>query len=206
MRFLFLIIAFGFFSCLGKDEGRKEIRPTRSIVICIQPLGKMGRDDIDYLSEELPRWYHAKVLLSPYEPLPSSAWYPQRSRYSADSLLVFLKGKNKDINTFVLGVTDKDISTGKGANPSWGIMGLGFQPGNACVVSLYRLRKNSRGGPGLKERLLKVVLHELGHNFGLPHCTDQHCIMADAEGRDKLNEEKDLCRKCRAYLSEKGYL
>ena len=206
MNYWIFTIVFSFFSCVNKQEGGREVKINRTTFICIQPLDNIGRDYINYLSEALPRWFHAKVLVFPNEPMPSSSWYPIRKRYVADSLLLFLKTKSNDSNTFVLGVTAKDISTMKGTNPSWGIMGLGFQPGNACVISLFRIQKNSAGNSQLEQRLLKLAIHELGHNFGLPHCKNRSCMMADSEGKDCLNREKDLCKKCRAYLSQKGYL
>jgi archaemetzincin len=43
----------------------------------------------------------------------------------------------------VLGITDKDISSTKGVHADWGVMGLGFCPGSACVISSFRV-KNKR--------------------------------------------------------------
>lgn len=95
----------------------------------------------------------------------------------------------------VVGLTQKDISTG---NPDWGIFGLGYQPGNACIISVYRLRGSSY--QQYEERFIKVLLHELGHNSGLPHCSyNEECLMNDAKGTmatvDK--EKKWLCDNCR---------
>ncbi len=66
-----------------------------------------------------------------------------------------------------------------------GIMGFGYLPGNACVISNYRLGKYPQTQIQLNEKLLKVALHELGHNFGLPHCPDEQCIMIEAKEKDK---------------------
>ena len=79
-------------------------------------------------------------------------------------------------------------------------MGLGYKPGKACVVSTYRLRKTATSQKHFQQRLFKVVVHEMGHNFGLHHCPDETCIMVDAEGQMKLDQEKDLCNSCKQKL------
>jgi archaemetzincin len=51
--------------------------------------------------------------------------------------------------------------------------------------------------------LAYVVLHELGHNYGLEHCTTPHCMMKDAQGKGANieNEPKQFCKKCRKILN-----
>lgn len=85
---------------------------------------------------------------------------------------------------------------------NYGVMGLGFMPGNACVISSFRLgdKKN------LHERLYKVAIHELGHNNGLPHCKEDSCYMMDAEGKMKLDNEHFFCNQCRCFLVQKSFL
>jgi len=100
----------------------------------------------------------------------------------------------------LLGLTSKDISTTKGNTKDFGIMGLGFCPGTACVVSTYRLRGKNR-----MEKFRKVTLHELAHTEGLSHCPDPHCYMRDAKGKDYLDEEIDFCEGCKKKLLEKGW-
>lgn len=96
-----------------------------------------------------------------------------------------------------IGITMQDISTTKGNNPDYGVMGLGFQPGKACIASNFRLRD--------KKNFFKVALHELGHTTGLPHCPEKTCFMRDAEGGDPTGEESGFCTKCKNYLIKKGW-
>jgi archaemetzincin len=83
----------------------------------------------------------------------------------------------------------------------WGVMGLGLQPGNACVISSFRLSKTD-----LRNQLFKVAIHELGHTQGLPHCRNLSCFMRDAEGKNPIDQETDFCPKCKAILKKKGWV
>ena len=78
-----------------------------------------------------------------------------------------------------------------------GVDGVDLQPGNAGVASDFRLRN--------KNNFFKVVIHELGHTAGLPHCPEKICFMRDAEGGDPTGEEKEFCEKCKGYLKSKGW-
>jgi len=80
------------------------------------------------------------------------------------------------------------------------VMGLGFMPGNACVVSSFRLSKKKRA-----EQFYKVVLHELGHTQGLPHCAVKTCFMRDAEGKNPTDEETGFCNSCRKHLEDENW-
>ena len=147
-------------------------------------------------------FYKCNAIIIPVSNLPTNAFYTPRQRYKADSLLVFQKQLAKDGIRSVIGFTAKDIST---ATPDWGVFGLGYCPGKACVISTYRLKKASVTTVQLKERLIKVVLHELGHNLGLPHCTfNKECLLTDAGGTIKQvdRERKWLCSKCTQILHQ----
>ena len=155
------------------------------------------------LKKETEDFYKCEVVLLKTVTLPSFAYYAPRNRYKADSLLVYEQGMIPANINAVAGLTNKDISTSKGMIPDWGVFGLGMCPGKACVISTYRLNRTSKTITQLKERLVKVVLHEIGHNLGLPHCSnDPLCLMTDAGGTIKQvdNEKKWLCRSCRNKL------
>ena len=75
-------------------------------------------------------------------------------------------------------------------------MGLGYRPGNSCVVSTFRLKTTNK--LLFYKRLEKVVLHELGHNLGLPHCENPKCVMTNAAEKISTvdNANALLCDAC----------
>ncbi|TAD82935.1 MAG: hypothetical protein EAY75_15635 [Bacteroidetes bacterium] len=174
-----------------------KVKPT----VLLQPFNETDAAAISFLQKHLADSLHVEVKILPAKLLPANSWYAARKRYWADSILQMLK-KMAPPNAKVLGVTGCDIATRNARHTNWGVMGLGFLPGNAAVVSTYRLHRDGLTVAQLQQRLLKVALHELGHNFGLPHCANAHCLMADAEGKDKLNELDAFCQSCRAKLPQ----
>ncbi len=98
----------------------------------------------------------------------------------------------------MLAITRTDISTTKGGHADWGVIGLGYSPGNACIVSSFRLSKKNT-----TDQWIKICLHELGHTRGLPHCKVTNCYMRDAEGHNVANELTEFCGDCAAKLTGK---
>ena len=183
--FLFLALA----SCLFNRS--EKLIPHSKIII--QPFTGASNTEVLNLAEMI-RPLYPDVVINPPVNLPGFAFYPARNRYKADSLLKFLStfAGNGDV---VVGITGKDISTSSGTIADWGVMGLGSCPGNSCVASTFRLN-NSK----ISSQLFKVVVHELGHTFGLPHCPNPDCYMRDAKGGNPTDEEKDFCPSCKKYL------
>jgi archaemetzincin len=79
-------------------------------------------------------------------------------------------------------------------------MGLGYRPGNSCIISTFRVTKEK-----LEEQTYKLALHEFGHTQGLPHCLGKTCLMRDAEGKNHLDKLKGYCEFCKNYLKDKGF-
>lgn len=127
--------------------------------------------------------------------MPKSAYYAPRNRYRADSILHYLSSA-ADKGETIIAITQSDISITKGEHKDWGVIGLGQCPGNACVVSTFRLSKHNT-----EEQLYKICLHELGHTRGLPHCPEKYCYMRDAEGHNVSDELKRFCDKCASKLA-----
>jgi archaemetzincin len=96
-------------------------------------------------------------------------------------------------------ITEKDICCKKDKkHPEWGVFGLGLRPGKTCIISTFRMRKDV-SKHRLLTRLEKVSLHEIGHNLGLDHCTNNEvCMMNDAKGTiSQVDKEKVwFCDKC----------
>lgn len=180
--------------------------------IALVPLGTFPLHFQEHIQSELEEHYGSKVYLMAQQDLPKWAFINVKSpRYRADSLLLYLKALKPDSIDHVLGLTQVDISTtkrdhlGRVKRPEsryrdWGVFGLGYKPGPAAVVSTFRLHRQPQ--ELLEERLLKICIHEAGHNFGLAHCPDKECIMTDAAERLSTIDgvAMELCENCRQEL------
>ena len=184
---------------LDKSVGKKivHVPSNKGNMICdtldIQPFDNISESQISYVFKHLCK-IHPHVNLLKAIPLPKRAYYAPRHRYRADTLIAYLRDRTKTGHVTV-GLTNKDISTENGIYKDWGVMGLGFQPGKSCVVSTFRLSKNN-----LNDQYFKVVIHELGHTQGLPHCPDLKCYMRDAKGKNNTESETGFCEKCKVIL------
>lgn len=174
-------------------------KPAETIVQ-LQPMEGVPADLISMLKDSLPRYYPISIQTAGPVALPVNAYYKPRDRYKADSILGYLQKMRAGNIRIVAAVTGRDISARKGAIDDYGLMGYSYSPGYVCVVSTFRLSKGNPSKQLFQQRLLKTVVHELGHNFGLPHCPNKHCIMADAEGRMSQDKETQLCDECRRKL------
>lgn len=75
---------------------------------------------------------------------------------------------------------------------------------NGCtgIASIYRLRNEQYGMKKddnlLFNRFKKVVIHELGHSFGLLHCHVPTCVMRSSTYVEDIDQKSHkLCNKCR---------
>jgi archaemetzincin len=201
MQKLFQTICFVFIflctSCSGNVSFKKQ--KSVSLTIDIQPFSDIAIEDAQYVFKEIGKVYPNTVLKKSIV-LPQSAFYSLRNRYRADSLINFLN-RNTTENHVTIGLTNKDISATKDSIADWGVMGLGFCPGKACIASTFRLSKHEK-----MMQFFKVAIHELGDTQGLPHCAINSCYMRDAEGHNPTNEEKNFCIDCKKRLENKGWI
>jgi len=85
------------------------------------------------------------------------------------------------------------------------IFGQAQYNGSTGIASVYRLRNEQYGMQGdeklLYERFRKVVIHELGHAFGLIHCHVPICVMRPGTYVEDIDQKKhQFCKKCSAAL------
>ena len=168
-----------------RTPAQPEAPQTRAVVY-LAPLGPFDPALIDAIEAGLEAELQVEVRRLDPHALPKSAWYPPRRRYRADRLLDVLPTLIPDepTSTRILGLTQKDISTTKGRFEDWGVFGLGNMPGQAAVISSFRLKRKAKDAAHLRHRVVTTAIHEVGHTLGLAHCTehDAKCPMQDAEG------------------------
>jgi archaemetzincin len=182
-------------------------RPERTFgrgTVVLVPLGSFPKDLAGAVATGLHEEFRVEVEHHDPVLLPPTAYYPPRKRYRAEKLLGFLGGlvDPRRADTRVLGLTEVDISTTKGKYEDWGIFGLGELPGRAAVISSKRLRRRARDADHVRFRVVTTAIHEIGHTFGLPHCTEPRCVMQDAHGSIENTDASTghLGPGCRAKL------
>ena len=172
--------------------------PESFVHIDLQPLGDFTQKEANQLKEDLEKHlvsiYLSEIEVLPKKDIPASCLYKPRNRYWAGKILGFLKQQNQGSDFVTIGLTHRDISTSIHGNYNYGIMGLSFRPGDACVVSTFRLKR--------KDDLWKVTIHEFLHSRGLPHCkkNDPKCLMQDAHGKNTFYMKHGLCEDCKNSL------
>lgn len=195
-----IVFCFTLFSLIFSCEKSKlsDLKSEEEITILIQPFEDVKPKQLEEISENIRKIYPKIKILEPID-FPKNAFYQPRNRYRADSIIKYLRTKTPN-NCVTLALTNKDISVTKGKVADFGVMGLGYRPGNACVASSFRLNTINKN-----EQFYKIAIHELGHTQGLKHCPDKTCFMRDAEGKNPTNEEKDFCQNCKKVLRSKHW-
>jgi archaemetzincin len=174
-------------------------------IIAFQPLGEFNGQEIDSVVIKISRFFNKKVIiLQPIE-IPETFLSPIVGQYSADSIIHLLSRLQNDTIIEIVGLTHYPIFTIKNSKAGTyfdqKIFGLGYQPGNSCVVSDFKF-----GTPIITQltyRLKNVIIHEIGHNIGLPHCTDEKCVMSESNGSSLMLDINggEYCAKCIKMLS-----
>ena len=171
-------------------------------LISLVTIGRVDRDHLDSLAEGLASRLRVACSIQPNALTPDFAYNPLRQQYHSSEILKRLL-QDASLDCWrVLGVTEADLY----------IPILTFVFGEAqlsdtgAVVSLHRLRQEFYGMPAdpqlLAERLVKESLHELGHTFGLRHCSDYRCVMSPSHGVERIDLK--LAAFCAACAKTSG--
>lgn len=128
----------------------------------------------------------------------------KRMQYNSSQILLQMITNPPPDAVKILGVTDVDLFI----PVLTFVFGEAQLRGIGALVSLHRLNNKFYGLPEdrnlLTERLVKEAIHELGHNFGLLHCSNQECVMKSStyvEGIDY--KSAGMCANCREQLRKK---
>ncbi len=124
-------------------------------------------------------------LLGPFD-LPGEFFLPN-GQVDGELLLMHLPGPSKGLRRVYLLNADATV---KGLNF---VFGLSSPVLGRCFVSLPRLKV----GGNFRERVRKEVLHEVGHTFGLSHCSNPYCVMRFSNSLIEVDEKSEkFCEFC----------
>lgn len=129
---------------------------------------------------------------------PASAFNSRRAQYSAETILEQLHSGPAER---ILGVVDLDLYV-----PQLNfVFGLADRVGRRAVIALPRLRERFYGGRDdealFRARVVKEAVHELGHTYGLGHCSNRRCVMTFSNSlADTDYKGQEFCPRCRQQL------
>jgi archaemetzincin len=172
----------------------------------MQPVTLNGKGTLDVpfvISAVLPlfRFKKQKTQLNqPIVQIPKYLFDSTRQQYRSDRLLSWLEQTLRPSNDIKLvALCDFDAYFGN-YNFCFGQAVIG---GNIAVVYLQRLLPHSDtdGDDRLRDlfqnRPIKEVAHELGHTFGLRHCSRDSCVMYKSKSiNDTDNKNEKFCKIC----------
>lgn len=133
---------------------------------------------------------------------PDYAFNAERKQYFSTQILKEMSHVTPEDAKKVIGVVDVDLYV-----PILTfVFGEAQLNGRAAIVSLFRLHQEHYGmAPNndlLKVRAVKEVVHELGHTFGLTHCSHYKCVMHFSHSLRNIDmKSADFCGGCTDLLS-----
>jgi archaemetzincin len=156
-----------------------------------------GLGTLEHLAVGLARTFSTPCRIRPGLLDSAFALEPGRGQYHSTAILQRME-RTAEPDVRVLGVTGLDLFV----PVLTFVFGEAQLEGNCALVSLARLREEFYGLPArddlLQERLLKEAVHELGHTFGLRHCSGWRCVMSSSHAVERLDiKTADFCTACR---------
>lgn len=183
-----------------KTEPKGDVRQTTKVRdISLYLYDDFPVKKAQMLADALKEAYPSVSLQKESLVLPKEYYNKERNRYSGTGLLKDLSKLRK--GNVVLGLTNEVIYKANELSPTYGIFGV--SPVGAYVAVISSIRPS--GKQHSNDHLVKLMMHELGHSFGLNHCRNQHCFMVDAEHGNKFSQTPSFCNECKTFLNNKGW-
>ena len=172
--------------------------------LCLVPIGGVAPNVMEWIENAAAEWFPLPIRRLPALAVPEGAYDAKRQQYqSVEIMKLVARAAPRDASR-ILGVTDVDL-----AIPMLSFLfGQAQFDGPVAIVSLCRLHQEFYGLPAqeklLRERTVKETLHELGHTFGLVHCSAPNCAMSLATHIELVDSKSErYCARCGTQLVQR---
>ena len=170
--------------------------------IIISPIDNIGACNYQLLGQEIRRTFDFQTEIKSLLQNVNFAYDLTRDQYHSTVILEKLASTLPSQAIKVIAITNEDLFIPILTH----VYGEAQIAGKACIVSTFRLQEGISLANIAKEfenRIVKEVLHELGHTFNLRHCNDKACIMHYCRSIKDVDRKSDqLCRYCKILLED----
>ncbi|MCK5511641.1 MAG: archaemetzincin family Zn-dependent metalloprotease [Thermodesulfovibrionia bacterium] len=170
--------------------------------IVLVAIGTVDNTVIEMLKHNLSTVFNTQVIIGKDMAVPGYAFSEKRKQYWSTAILHVLLEQNACIHyKKILGIVDRDLYV-----PDLNFV-FGEAGGDAALISLTRLRQEFHGlpedSPLFLRRTLTEAVHELGHTYGLRHCSELQCVMFFSNTlRDTDRKGPEFCPPCKSECSK----
>lgn len=170
--------------------------------IILMSCAHIEKDTARFIAEDIMREFNYPVLFKECSVDLSVFYNPGRRQYDANRILKQVSELSSPNSVKIMGLFSVDLFIPILTY----IFGQAILNGNTGIASLYRLRNELYGLEQdtalLIERFRKVIIHELGHTFGLIHCQNPICIMRSSTYVEDIDQKKiHFCHHCQTELN-----
>ena len=163
--------------------------------------------DLKEVEEQIKKDFGFPIKTSQSTINPEDSYNPMRKQYHSTEILKEMLDELPTDAMKMIGIISSDLFI-----PILTfVFGEAQLDGKVGIVSSARLQQEFYGLPPnqalLKRRLIKEIKHELGHTFGIVHCSLRECVMSVANNiADVDSKGISFCEGCRELLrhSRKG--
>jgi archaemetzincin len=163
--------------------------------------GNFELDFVEKIAREIARVFFSPVDIEVSHTDLSEFYDPIRRQYNGNSLLSAVGSSSSKLSPKNIGMFQVDLFIPILTY----IFGQAALNGSAGIASLYRLRNEHYGMKKdedlLLDRFKKVIIHELGHMFGLIHCQNPSCVMRSSTYVEDIDQKStNFCAQCRTTI------
>lgn len=169
--------------------------------IILFTFGQFEPDLLDDITSDIHHEFHFPVTVKEQKIDLSEFYHQSRRQYDGNRLLKIIDELDFPESIKKIGLFRVDLYIPILTY----IFGQAIYKGNSGIASLYRLRNEQYGLDAdnelLANRFRKVILHELGHAFGLKHCYVPNCVMRSSTYVEDIDQKQmHFCIHCKNEL------